>query len=194
MPLKVVDGIRMTYNDIQTRGQDVSNWRCLCLRVVKNFDSFQRELSRYGYDVTHLQYHDIQYDACHHYFDVSLRWFVPQWERGVGSGHGLLSDGRRASEQTTSMTCRPTMYLAEFSTVQVSAETSSVLCGKCWKTGCISGYHIRGHAKVFRREGQRLFVGILIPRKSPSWVLIGQSWNLIETWFWPGEVVISVSW
>jgi len=34
--------------------------------VVRNIDSFERELLRYGYDAIHLQYRDILYVAMYH--------------------------------------------------------------------------------------------------------------------------------
>jgi len=36
-----------------------------CFSVVRNIDLFERELSRYGYDVICLQYRNIRYDAMH---------------------------------------------------------------------------------------------------------------------------------
>jgi len=38
----------------------------MCLTVVRNIDSFERELSRCEYDAIHLQYCDIRYDAMYH--------------------------------------------------------------------------------------------------------------------------------
>jgi len=38
----------------------------LVTRVLRNIDSYERELSRHGYDAIHLQYHDIRYDAMYH--------------------------------------------------------------------------------------------------------------------------------
>jgi len=40
-------------------------------RVVQNINSFERELSRYGYDVICRRYHDNQYDAMYRAFTTT---------------------------------------------------------------------------------------------------------------------------
>ena len=152
-------------------------------------------------------------------FDVSGEKSYPSGGRAYGGGRGRLSDGGGASERTTSTTCRPTVYLAEFSSWswgkrQNNVDSAMWKMSKDWSYIRLAPrksfdilalyksdyyyyyyyYRIRGYAKVFRPEGRRSLAGMLIPRKSHSWVSIGQSRDSTETQFGPGGATISVSW